>query len=180
MKLALFFLLNTCLFGLLGCTQLQSKEEQCLQSAKLTFKDPDSGKVIQNLGDRGMKSGKGEKMFWLRYSATNSYGARVSSNMACKKSGEAWVRDELFETLSSQVASLKLQKQLIDSSNEKLRANIAAIKACKTQACKRDLNAQGDSFDITSGTRLTMLAAEADKSVQRIIFDETGSLEKYE
>lgn len=73
--------------------------QQCLDSAKLSFKDPDSAKVVANLGKRG--STEEGAWFWIRYKAKNSYGAYVSSNMACNRAllKETYVRDNLQESI---------------------------------------------------------------------------------
>lgn len=74
----------------------QTKEEQCIESAKHSFKDPDSLKIVKNLGSRG-QSVDNDNFFWLRFTGTNSYGGRIAANMACKKEGEIWIRDVNWE-----------------------------------------------------------------------------------
>lgn len=81
---------------LAGCGA--SKEEQCLQSKRIKFNDPDSLQVVENLGARGQGNlSESPDFFWLRYKATNAYGAYVSGNMACARKGDKWVRDEQRE-----------------------------------------------------------------------------------
>lgn len=164
--------------ALSGCNLIQSKEEQCLQSSRMQFKDPDSGKVIQNLGDRGHRNSKLEGIFWIRYSATNSYGARVSSNMACSKSGGSWVRAEAFELSTAMLASLELQKQKFETSSAKLRADIDALTACKTQACKLALTTPSDLLQPDPIAKGRRIEAEADEEIKRLIFEDVISLNK--
>ena len=86
------------LVGVAACGSKSTPEEECLQSDRLSFKDPDSLKLVANLGDRGA-SPNGKGSFWLRYSATNSYGARTSANMACSLSVDGhWSRSESLES----------------------------------------------------------------------------------
>ena len=44
----------------------QTREEQCIESAKHSFKDPDSLKTVKNLGSRG-QSVDNDNFFWLRF-----------------------------------------------------------------------------------------------------------------
>lgn len=75
-----------------GCNLIQSKEEACLQSFRLELKDPDSAKVVQNLGQRGGVAPTDVEFFWLRYKATNSFGAYISTDVACEKEDGKWIR----------------------------------------------------------------------------------------
>ena len=121
---------------LTACNLLQSKEEQCLQSARLEMKDPDSAKLVGNLGDRGDEMIKVHKGFWIRYTATNSYGARVSGSMACKESAGKWVRSRATEDLVTLTLTSRIQGSVIAAQNEKMRRNMAEAKVCKTSACR--------------------------------------------
>ena len=129
------------IFSLTGCELFQSKELQCLKSTRLEFKDPDSLTVVQNLGHRGQVDNVGQKFFWLRYKAKNSYGAFTSSNMACTYENGAWVRDTARE-----VSSLRpMQIIYMGEVAEKLEAHNKKFAICKSQACqdeRRDAVAQ--------------------------------------
>jgi hypothetical protein len=103
-------------------------EEQCLQSDKLSFKDPGSLKLVVNLGTRGQASPLGGEFFWIRYTATNSYGARIASNMACAKgSNGVWARSHAIEDLSVNTAFLGVLKSTADA----MEAQNAELRGCK-------------------------------------------------
>lgn len=109
---------------LTGCWP--SSERQCLDSVVLGFKDPDSAKVIKNLGKRGMSN---MNFFWLRYAAKNSYGAYVSQNMACHRVGDKWTRATDVESDLRQrifLAKLDWATKILEESNEARRACYAA------------------------------------------------------
>lgn len=95
----------------------QTREEQCIESAKHSFKDPDSLKIVKNLGSRG-QSVDNDNFFWLRFTGTNSYGGRIAANMACKKEGEIWIRDVSWEERT--VAKLQA---LIDARLDRIENN---------------------------------------------------------
>jgi len=73
-------LLVACALVLVGCQK--SPGEQCLDSFRANLKDPDSGKVLS------FEDGT------LRYTATNSYGARTQGKALCKEYNGKWFRDE--------------------------------------------------------------------------------------
>ena len=94
---------------------------QCLNSFKGTLKGPDSGKVISFDAPT------------LKYSATNSYGARTQGKALCtKQADDKWVRDRSAEYL----AILKLSSEKMDASNACLQTKSTG------QACA------GDSFSL--------------------------------
>lgn len=105
-----------------------SPEEQCLDSFRLELKDPDSAAVVSNLGNRGLEMEDGA--FFLRYKATNSYGAYVSSNVYCRRGSESkYTREPISElTYKSKVVT----KCLIDSLNQ-----IQAGQQPLTEDCDR-------------------------------------------
>ena len=72
MKLALIATLI-----LAGCS-FQSPGEECLTSCRKDLKDPDSGKVVSFDAPT------------LRYSATNTYGGRLTKETTCVKTGKGW------------------------------------------------------------------------------------------
>ena len=158
--------------ALAGCNMLQSKEEQCLQSARLDMKDPDSLKVVQNLGDRGQESMRSVGGFWLRYSANNSYGARISSNMACMRQEGNWVRSDSLE----QVAILRLQMEH-DSEQMKTALKLAKLtnklRACKA---KTDCEAAFAEAAIVDRNTTQETRKDGDKSAKTVVFEETGPL----
>lgn len=177
MNLPVVLLTLSLAFALSGCNLLQSKEEQCLQSSRMQFKDPDSGKVIQNLGDRGHEQTKVNKGFWIRYSATNSYGARVSSNMACEEARGAWVRAEDLENNAVTHAGLKLSLDAVNALNAKIQGNIDARKACKTAQCRAELGAVLGTGDPDGSIALRKTEDESFKEARRLVFDEVTSIE---
>lgn len=91
---------------LCGCDEVRTRlhmmpnqdEQECLNSERLNFKDPDV-LFVANLGDRGWKLEP--KTYWVRYKAKNSYGAYLQGNMLCKQSGGKWVRDTSNELIIS-------------------------------------------------------------------------------
>lgn len=103
---------------------LLSKEEECLESTKMSFKDPESVRVLKNLGNRGQTDMNNES-FWLRYSATNSYGGRISANIACTKAAGGWVRDEIWEK-----ASISKIQKMADIVRDK---SVASIQSSVTE-----------------------------------------------
>lgn len=106
---------------LTACNLLQSKEEQCLQSIRLQLNDPDSAKLVQNLGDRGEVD---MAVVWIRYSATNAFGARVSTNMACVMSGGKWVRGDTVEMLSVLWAKVAALRRGLSSAEAEAEAKV--------------------------------------------------------
>lgn len=158
-----------------GCNLVRSPEEQCLQSSRLQFKDPDSGKVIANLGDRSHSKTKLDGGFWLRYSATNSYGARVSSNMVCEKGPDGWARSLASEAITLTMAGVALTTRRFEASNVKLAAELEEMKACKTQACRRSFP-QSDPLDPDGSRARDRMQRDAEAEAKRLIFDEVGSL----
>jgi len=83
----------------------------------------------------------GEEFFWLRYKAKNSYGAFMSSNMACAKKDGKWVRDTSREVRAMSAIQLRHVKE---STNE-LKRSTAALQACKTDSCKSAVPVNPDS-----------------------------------
>ena len=170
------------LFGLVvaaslaACNLLQSKEEQCLQSARLQMKDPDSAKVVQSLGDRGHGITRSSSGFWIRYSATNSYGARVSKNMACVKTESSWVRSEAIENDAILLASYKFNKASLDALNLKVQSEIDAQKACKTASCRLSVGSAIKSYDTDGSIARAALEADAFSDAKRLVLDETNPL----
>lgn len=161
---------------LTGCNLGQSPENQCLNSSRLQFKDPDSGKVIANLGDRSHAQTKLDGGFWLRYSATNSYGGRVSSNMLCEKGSDGWARSLASESIALTMAGVVLTTRRFEASNVKLAAELEEMKACKTQACRRSFSLS-DRLDPDGSRSRARMQNEAETEAKRLIFDEVGKLE---
>lgn len=93
-------------------TRLAGPEEACLDSLRLSLKDPDSAKVVSNLKSRGLDLPDGA--FFLRYKATNSYGAYVSSNTICSVSySGAYEAGGVQESIvRTEIGNLCLQAQL--------------------------------------------------------------------
>lgn len=151
------------LLALTGCNMFQSKEEQCLQSTRLEFKDPGSLQVVQNLGSRGQPASTGEEFFWLRYKGKNSYGAYLSKNMACEKREGKWVRDRTRELLAVMKATV-----------DEMRAGNDAMEACKTRECFESLQ---PAYGHLSPEELARRAQEeAEKKAEALVFDSPDNL----
>lgn len=113
----LFFAICT----LSGCDDVKAKlhlmpnqdEQECLNSERLNFKDPDV-LFVANLGDRGL--GVKPDQYWVRYKAKNSYGAYVQGNMACKKniSTGKWEKDQMQTILVEMQVTDALMKRELD------------------------------------------------------------------
>lgn len=140
--------------SLMGCGLTQSKEEDCLQSSRLTFKDPDSGAVVKNLGNRGQTAKPGEVFFWLRYKAKNSYGAFVSANMACHKEDGQWKRDTFREALAKEFVEERLYGEYLDKAIILTKARNAESESCKTVDCYRTIRNKPEYSEILDMTGL--------------------------
>ena len=146
----LFLKLIIACLSLICTSCIQAVNEQaCLLSDRLIFKDPDSIKVIANLGDRGAPSlTKGA--FWIRYSAANSYGGRGSQNMACAKDTEGkWKRSRAVESEAFGRVYVYYLRQVAKT----MEAEVDAKRLCADQKC-RDAISYGRKY-------LTAEAAEA-------------------
>lgn len=84
-----------------GCIS-SSPGEQCLDSFRETLKDPDSGKLVSFAEPN------------LKYSATNSYGARTQGNAICTKVENKWERD----TSAEYMTILKEMADRLEKSND--------------------------------------------------------------
>ncbi|MDQ1817463.1 hypothetical protein RBA41_29575 [Massilia sp. CCM 9210] len=111
-------------FSAAGCDEIRTKmhmmpnqdEQECLNSERLNFKDPDV-LFVANLGDRGWKKLK-PNTYWVRYKAKNSYGAYMQGNMLCEKVNGKWRRAIGDEYL----ISLSIANTLLDKEIELMRA----------------------------------------------------------
>lgn len=100
MKIKCTAVLFSAICTLCGCDDVKAKlhlmpnqdEQECLNSERLNFKDPDV-LFVANLGDRGL--GVKPDQYWVRYKAKNSYGAYGQGNMPCIKNASTgkWVMD---------------------------------------------------------------------------------------
>lgn len=106
-----------------GCGDVRAKlslqpnqdEQECLNSERLNFKDPDV-LFVANLGNRDWNLSP--NTYWVRYKAKNSYGAYMQGSMLCKlDSNKKWVRDVSTEYL----IALSISLSLLDEDLEKLR-----------------------------------------------------------
>lgn len=156
--------------ALVGCSLVQSKEAQCLQSTRLDFKDPDSLAAVTNLGQRGETVSDSEGSFWLRYKAKNSYGAFTSANMACKRSGSTWVRDRGREDLAHKQAyttELRAITRQLKAHNEKSRA-------CKTAQCSLEQTAA--ILDLPGRGNTGVAMEEAEGRATELVFESLAGL----
>lgn len=136
------------IFNLSACNIFQSKEQQCLQSARLEFKDPDSIAVVENLGYRGPADDKNPNFFWLRYKAKNSYGAYASSNMACTYKNGAWLRDADSEASTIRALRIQYLEVAIAANKAALdtRLSLCNSPECKLVALKADASRAADEI----------------------------------
>lgn len=120
--------------ALVGCQK--SPGEQCLDSFRAGLKDPESGKVLS------FENGT------LRYTATNSYGARTQGKALCKESNNTWARDQQGELL----LVLTEMEDAMD-----------AFTACRSEGRSKEICA-GDSFALrtvsTEGVDIDRLKTE--------------------
>lgn len=122
MRILITFIAILATLFLSGCDEVRTKlhmmpnqdEQECLNSEKLNFKDPEV-LFVANLGSRGLE-GKVDQ-YWVRYKAKNSYGAYIQGNMLCIKRDEKWIRDKVSEAL----LSLQMEANLLEKNNERLR-----------------------------------------------------------
>jgi len=99
---------------LLGCSG-DDPGSQCLDSFRMTLKDPDSGKVFSFA----------EPL--LTYTATNSYGARTQGKALCHKQSDGkWTRHERGEL----IATLELVKEKLDGFNQCMKNGAKDRKIC--------------------------------------------------
>ena len=124
-KILKISLMLACTVGALSaCDQIRTAlhmmpnqdEQQCLNSERLNFKDPDV-LFVANLSSRGLPEKQGQ--YWVRYKAKNSYGAYLQGNMLCEKdstTGE-WKRAKTAEYL----LVLELTAKLIDADTKKIK-----------------------------------------------------------
>lgn len=116
MKIKDIVALAVIIYLLSGCDEVRTRlhmmpnqdEQECLNSERLNFKDPDVV-FVANLGDRGWKLEP--NTYWVRYKAKNSYGAYLQGNMLCKQSDKKWVRDTTTEYLIALSISTSLLEE---------------------------------------------------------------------
>ena len=128
-KLLKISIVLVCAVGtLIACDQMRTSlhimpnqdEQQCLNSERLNFKDPDI-LFVANLGSRGLSEKEGQ--YWVRYKAKNSYGAYLQGNMLCEKdstTGE-WKKAKTAEFM----LVLDLANKLLDTDNKKMKSEKA-------------------------------------------------------
>ncbi|MFC7461549.1 hypothetical protein [Hydrogenophaga defluvii] len=100
---------------LAGCLT-KSPGDQCLDSFRMTLKDPDSGKMISFVEPK------------LTYTATNSYGARTQGQALCVKDGEKWIRDRQSE----RVLAVRLVTERLNASTQ------CMVRGGKAEECAGD------------------------------------------
>lgn len=157
-----------CLFvcvGVAGCG-IRSTEEQCLQSDRLIFNDPDSLAVVQNMGSRGQQTSPGEEFFWLRYKAKNGYGAFVSANMACKKNVDKWERDKFRELIAIEDLSTDILEGFLEATKKVGQARQEAMKICKSASCIREVQTRYP-YAVSADEAL----AQAKSNAKKVVFE---------
>lgn len=162
-----------CAVATTGCSLFESKEEQCLQSDRLAFKDPDSLKVVEILGNRGQRNLENDDSFWLRYSATNSYGARESANMVCTKKEGKWIRDTSIERDAERTAYTVLLTAALRTRADTLNQMTEALSACTDDRCAQEHRVKSERFiwEYDSG----MVERNAKKEAEKLVYE---SIEK--
>lgn len=157
-KLNIFFAIGTAIF-IAGCDDIREKlhmlpnqdEQECLNSERLNFKDPDV-LFVANLGSRGLETKVDQ--YWVRYKAKNSYGAYLQGNMLCMKKNEKWVRD----TTSEFLLELQLEGDLLEKINAKIRSDPVFSKTYFESGLKPD---------------------EQGKKAKALLFESPDNLDKY-
>jgi len=162
MKIKQITALSFAIFSLAACDDIKTKlhlmpnqdEQQCLDSERLNFKDPDV-LFVANLGDRGL--GAQPDQYWVRYKAKNSYGAYIQGNMLCKKNTSTghWERNSADEIL----LELRITGDLLERELVEMRKN----KAYKSRYVAR------------FGTAM----ATPENDAKEIIYTSADSLAKY-
>ena len=156
---------------------IQSKEESCLQSSRLEFKDPDSLAVVQNLGARGRTDKTDENVFWLRYKAKNSYGAFVSGNMACVLDAGKWRRDTVTELFTRLHIENKLYGEHLDVQITAIKSRSAETSRCKTFSCFQELRFRADYYSQESfDSREATAKAKASEQASILVFESLDTL----
>jgi len=158
--------------ALLGCDAsiFESKEAQCLRSDSASFKDPTSAKVISNLGNRKFEaSTPPESSFWVRYIAKNSFGANVSSNMACKKVASGWVRDGELEQRAFKAV---LQRE-INALFVQVEAFSKAVSECKNKGCADEVKRNFPSMMMTQ----ERLRKETEEKAKSIVLEDAQDID---
>ena len=161
-----------------GCNLIQSKEEQCLLSTRLEFKDPDSLAVVQNMGSRGQTTVAGDEFFWLRYKAKNSYGAFMSSNLACAKKDGKWARDTIREAAARNAVYVSfLGRATADLNNRtvELRRLRAERDACKNS---KGCLALIQEADLTPQQDANLLSTQGDEYAKQVVNESLSDLNK--
>lgn len=154
---------------LTACNLFASKEDQCLTSSRLSFNDPDSLKVVQNLGDRGKKDWLVGEGFWLRYSNANEVGGRVSGTMACEKIDGTWTRSRRLEERAKQELFTAFQIQELTVELDLINKINADRKACGTQQCRNELIAKFPYSAIDPTGEMSI--ARANKRAQQLTYE---------
>jgi len=130
-KILKISLMLACTVGALSaCDQIRTvlhmmpnqDAQQCLNSERLNFKDPDV-LFVANLGSRGLPEKEGQ--YWVRYKAKNSYGAYLQGNMLCEKSSTTgeWKKASMGQYL----LELELTVKLLEAENKKARADSSYV-----------------------------------------------------
>lgn len=131
-------------------------EQQCLNSERLNFKDPDVV-FVANLGSRGLP--EKQEQYWVRYKAKNSYGAYLQGNMLCEKvptAGE-WRRASHQELMMV----LELTSKLIAEDSK----NMVADKSYEPRYAK--------------GGGADKIMSNAQKEAEEILFTSPSDLKRY-
>jgi hypothetical protein len=119
---------------------------ECLHSAGQQLAQPDSAKLLQNLGKRGNPDESG---FWIRYASRNQMGVYVVSNMACVRSFESgdWVRASVTEDTEIMREYVRRLKKANDAGD--ISSSMAEI-ALDAQHAVMDSSAPLPSFSKTT------------------------------
>jgi len=143
-------------FSLIGCKGV-SDEQECLNSERLKFKDPEVV-FVANLGSRGLTPV--ENQYWVRYKAKNSFGAYLQGNMICTKrpGSQQWVRDEGAEYL----AHLKIKLNLSEQQNKLLKEGKIKIP-----------------YFHSADLSVAHLEAKLEEQVKNVLYTSPDNLDKY-
>ncbi len=163
-RLTTRILLVCAVCALSACDQIRSTlhmmpnqdEQQCLNSERLNFKDPDV-LFVANLGSRGLPEKQGQ--YWVRYKAKNSYGAFLQGNMLCEKNSATG------EWEKAKVDDILLVEELITNL---LEAEVEKRKLDKTYKSRFYKNGDDSQID-----------ARARREAEEIIFASPKDLKQY-
>ena len=120
----------------------------------------------------------GDEFFWLRYKAKNSYGAFMSSNLACAKKDGKWARDTIREAAARNAVYVSfLGRATADLNNRtvELRRLRAERDACKNS---KGCLALIQEADLTPQQDANLLSTQGDEYAKQVVNESLSDLNK--